>query len=197
MFKGGDFRQCLPVLRRSNKCKIIESTIKNSKNWQKFKHLSLTKNIRAQTESTQFTDWLIKLGNGSLPKINDICDGTINIPNKYLSDDINTLITDTFGENIQINNSIVTESVILCSTNEDCKVINDKIISSLPGESKTFYSTDSLETYSDSHNETNNFPIEFLNSINISGLPTHELTIKKNTVVMLIRNLNKSKGKYI
>ena len=197
MFKGGDFRQCLPVLRRSNKCKIIESTIKNSKNWRRFKHLSLTKNIRAQTESIQFTDWLIKLGNGCLPKIDNICDGTVNIPNKYLSDDINSLITDTFGENIEINNAIVTESVILCSTNEDCQVINDKIINSLPGESKTFYSTDSLETNSNTDNETNNFPVEFLNSINISGLPTHKLTIKKNTVVMLIRNLNKSKGKFI
>ncbi len=41
-------------------------------------------------------------------------------------------------------------------------------------------------------NESNqaNYPIEFLNSINISGLPPHKLILKKSQPIMLLRNIN-------
>jgi len=32
------------------------------------------------------------------------------------------------------------------------------------------------------------FPAEFLNSLEMTGLPSHELTLKEGTVVMLLRN---------
>ncbi|XP_074346733.1 uncharacterized protein LOC141685536 [Apium graveolens] len=37
-----------------------------------------------------------------------------------------------------------------------------------------------------------NFPIEYLNSINIPGIPAHELSLKVGAVVMLMRNLNQT-----
>ena len=37
-------------------------------------------------------------------------------------------------------------------------------------------------------------PVEFLNILNISGLPQHELILKNNMPVMLMRNIDKERG---
>lgn len=38
------------------------------------------------------------------------------------------------------------------------------------------------------------FPTEFLNSLEMSGLPPHVLSLKEGAIVMLLRNLNATKG---
>ena len=38
------------------------------------------------------------------------------------------------------------------------------------------------------------YPVEFLNTLHFAGLPPHELNLKKNAVVMLVRNLSVSRG---
>ncbi len=40
----------------------------------------------------------------------------------------------------------------------------------------------------------NLIPVEYLNSLNLGGVPAHKLTLKKGVVVMLMRNLNPSLG---
>ena len=42
----------------------------------------------------------------------------------------------------------------------------------------------------DNDNDINNYPVEFLNSLTISGLPPHKIVLKVNCIVLLIRNLN-------
>lgn len=39
-----------------------------------------------------------------------------------------------------------------------------------------------------------NYPPELLNTINLPGLPPHQLKLKKNSIVMLIRNMSISRG---
>ena len=41
---GGDFRQCLPVVRHGNRVKVVESTIKNCATWRLFRPLRLVQN---------------------------------------------------------------------------------------------------------------------------------------------------------
>ena len=43
---GGDFRQCLPVIRKASKCQILTTTVKSSKTWSLFTQLKLNINIR-------------------------------------------------------------------------------------------------------------------------------------------------------
>ena len=44
-------------------------------------------------------------------------------------------------------------------------------------------------------NLNNNFyPMEFLNSINIKGLPLHKLELKERALVMLLRNIDVNSG---
>lgn len=40
------------------------------------------------------------------------------------------------------------------------------------------------------------YSVEYLNSINCSGLPLHKLELKKGCPVMVLRNLNPEEGVY-
>nr|CAI5859383.1 unnamed protein product [Callosobruchus analis] len=70
--------------------------------------------------------------------------------------------------------------------------MNDHILELLDGDYTTYFSNDSVETEDDG--ERLNFTIEFLNSINPSGMPQYRLRLKVGTVVMLLRILNTKKG---
>ena len=60
-----------------------------------------------------------------------------------------------------------------------------------PGEYKSYKSHDSVKDKQEGGIE---FTPEFLNSIEIADLPPHELKLKINTIIMLMRNLNTSEG---
>ena len=46
-------------------------------------------------------------------------------------------------------------------------------------------------------NSLNIFPIELLNQLNYSGLPNHQLYLKENACVMLLRNLDATHGLWL
>lgn len=80
-------------------------------------------------------------------------------------------------------------SVIFAPTNDNCTLINtDNILNQIPGEQRTYHSYDKI--ICDNDNDINNYPVEFLNSLTISGLPPDKLVLKVNYIVLLIRNLN-------
>ncbi|XP_065642316.1 uncharacterized protein LOC136073944 [Hydra vulgaris] len=81
---------------------------------------------------------------------------------------------------------------ILTPTNVDSLAINEELLHRLPGDVKTYLSSDSIDT--DDLNEINNFPVEFLNSLTPSGMPVHCLKIKIGAVIMLLRNLDVKGG---
>ena len=43
-------------------------------------------------------------------------------------------------------------------------------------------------------NNFENVPIKFLNAVNFPRFPKHKLILKKNTIIMLMRNTNKKEG---
>lgn len=62
----------------------------------------------------------------------------------------------------------------------------------LEGDCKVYYSCDSLQSDLGTHKQL--YPLEFLNSLSPSALPTHKLILKENTIVVLIKNLNAKQG---
>lgn len=182
---GGDFRQVLPVVRHGSRTSILESSIKSWIHWSSVKQLKLTTNMRTGEGEQEFTDWLLRLGNGNLEPLPHLPTECIQIPEKCTTE--NNLVTEIFGNKIAIHNSKeIKDKVILCPKNEHCFEINDAIVEThLSGESKTYYSVDTVV----SDDQLNNIPIEYINSLTPAGLPPHKLVLKVGAIVMLIRNL--------
>jgi ATP-dependent DNA helicase PIF1 len=64
------------------------------------------------------------------------------------------------------------------------------VLSYLPGAQVDFLSADSAEDTK----VANTYPSEFLNTLEVSGMPSHKLPLKIGAPVMLLRNLDPSAG---
>mmetsp|Transcript_38810 Transcript_38810/g.82805 ORF Transcript_38810/g.82805 Transcript_38810/m.82805 type:complete len:214 (-) Transcript_38810:436-1077(-) len=80
--------------------------------------------------------------------------------------------------------------VILAATNEIVNQVNKEMMERLPGEEHTFFS---IDTVGDLDSATM-YPTEFLNSLTLSGLPEHELKLKVNTPVILLKDMDIKRG---
>ncbi|XP_074363887.1 uncharacterized protein LOC141704554 [Apium graveolens] len=93
------------------------------------------------------------------------------------------------------NSDYLIQRAILTPTNLTAGKVNSLIVENIPGEMSSYFSLDTAEDYPGTETEQlASFPPEYLNSINIPGLPLHELKLKVGVVVMLIRNLNQTLG---
>ena len=72
--------------------------------------------------------------------------------------------------------------------------INEKMLSEFPGQEKEFLSADSVKGSNENGEGKLLYPVEYLNSINCSGLPLHKLQLKVGCPVMILRNLNPGEG---
>jgi len=81
------------------------------------------------------------------------------------------------------------ERVILSTTNGHVDAMNAIIIEKFPRDEKVFYNFDSVDD-----DTRNNYPLDFLNSITPNRLPPHELKVKKDCYVILLRNLDPHNG---
>jgi ATP-dependent DNA helicase PIF1 len=81
------------------------------------------------------------------------------------------------------------ERGILCTWNDYVDEINARMIDRFPDTAMVFYSFDSVND-----GEHNNYPRDFLNSITPNGLPPHELRIKINCPLILLRYLDPRNG---
>jgi ATP-dependent DNA helicase PIF1 len=64
------------------------------------------------------------------------------------------------------------------------------LLSYLPGAQVNFLSVDSAKDIE----VANTYPSEFLNTLEVSGTPSHKLPLKIGALVMLLRNLDPSTG---
>lgn len=149
--------------------------------------------MRARTNPA-FCKYLLKIGDGR-ETINE--HGKIEIPKSFLipftneKDSLNILLKtihpnfNMFSEDI----SSITSHVILTTKNDFVAEINQMLIDKFPGDAITFVGID--ETI-DPKDQTEYE--DFLHTLNPSGLPPYRLILKQNCLVILLRNLNPSKG---
>jgi len=86
------------------------------------------------------------------------------------------------------------ERTILCCKNDDVDDINQSILTRMPGIEKILTSADSVDLADEAQNEYQPYPVEYLNSLTASGLPLSRLALKVGCPVMLLRNLDPSRG---
>ncbi|XP_065663191.1 ATP-dependent DNA helicase pif1-like [Hydra vulgaris] len=128
---GGDFRQILPVVKREQPAEIVESCIECSLHWQWVQRFALTEIMRVQNGECEFSQWLLKLGNGTIPvKEENLFTGCIEIPNQCITRENESIVEKIFGDADQIDYS---KRVILTPTNVDLLSINEEVLERLPG----------------------------------------------------------------
>jgi len=182
---GGDFRQCLPVVRHGSKSACIKSCLQFSRLWSLFAQniIHLTTNMRTGDGEQLFADWLLKHGNGELNDKKDDVDLSNVKPESPLV--TGSLTDDIFGDRIDTSDcNRLAEKVILCPLNEDTLKINDAIMQRIDGHEHVYESIDCIA--SDSDEDKINFPIEYLYSLTPTGLPPHILKLREGVVIMLL-----------
>ncbi|PUZ74769.1 hypothetical protein GQ55_1G091800 [Panicum hallii var. hallii] len=210
---GGDFRQTLPVVQNATKHQILRACIVNSYLWRHCIVLQLTQNMRLTStfltpsdreDLRLFSEWLLRIGNGTEPFIqiqNEPSSTYIQIPQSLLLHpdyrNLDGLISFVYSSGCQPTDipSYFCDRAILAPTNEVVIEINNKMISQLTTYEMSYYSSDSIDDTSANHSTLESlYPTEFLNTITINGLPEHVLKLKIGVPIMLLRNLDPSRG---
>ncbi|XP_076945496.1 ATP-dependent DNA helicase PIF1-like [Bidens hawaiensis] len=193
MVMGGDFRQVFPVVKRGTRAQTVDSSFRMSPLWRVTKKMRLTINMRALNDSW-FSDFLLIVGDGTEESIDEnfirIPDD-MTIPFTSKENSIKELFNAIFPS---IENSVCTleyiaSRAILSTRNESVDEIIDQMIDNFQGEEMVYYSFDEVED--DIHNF---YPTEFLNSLNVSVLPPHKLRLKIGCPMILIQNIDPSRG---
>ncbi|KAJ8910343.1 hypothetical protein NQ315_004542 [Exocentrus adspersus] len=172
---GGDFRQTLPVVVGGDRCMIVNSCIQSSRHWPLFVNVELHANVQA-LHNQQFSRWLLDLDNGLLPPLRRTPYGNIiEIPEEYCVDTQGDLIDFCFEDILSADSYT---RVILTLTNEASDMINGRIMDRVTGQSRTYFSADSVDMTDDPAAEVANFQVEMLNTLTPSGMASHRLTLK-------------------
>ncbi|GJV31200.1 ATP-dependent DNA helicase PIF1-like protein [Tanacetum coccineum] len=181
---GGDFRQILPVVTNGSRQDVVHASINSSYLWQHCK----------------FADWILSIGNDTIGGKNN-GETTIDFPEDILipdlSDHIGSIIEETYPELIQnlYNPTSFQEKSILAPTHKLVDMINDRMLKLIPGDEKTYESSDSVGIADvDTHFNESIYTDDFLNSIRVVGLPQHTLKLKIGAHVMCMRNINQRAG---
>ena len=191
----GDFRQILPVIQGGMRGNIVNSCLKRSYLWDHVLIKTLKTNMRVylcgDNEAGQFAQQLLIIGDGRFPI--DTLPDTIQLP-----DNIGTFV-HTEEELIEATYpallthytemSWLSERCILAPLNETIRSVNAKLVAQLPGECMKYRSIDTVPD----ETAVTQFPVEFLNTIEISGLPSHELFLKVGAPIIILRSLDPPK----
>ena len=203
MVFGGDFRQILPVVIKGSREDIVGSCLRRSILWTHVKLIKLKINMRLQraenqpdaAEQKEFADWLLEVGEGRIPTIRGLENNIIRLPNDIIlpSQNINDLINFVYSNltTNYFNPQYLVKRAILTSKNIDVHTVNTIIMDQFPGDAVEYLSADVIEEQA---NPEHQYPIEFLNSLTIGGLPPHKLSLKVGSPIILLRNLNPSNG---
>ena len=190
---AGDFRQTLPVIPKSTPADEIDACLKSSKLWNYVHTLTLTTNMRVQLlnepNAYTFADQLLRIGNGCQP----FDKNPITFPENFCTcvTSAEELIDKVFPQIVTSykNEDWIRERALLTPLNDDVTKINDIIINLIPGPMESLLSIDTITD----PEQAVHFPTEFLNSLEVSGMPPHNLKLKLGVTVMLLRNLNPPK----
>ncbi|XP_052889380.1 uncharacterized protein LOC128297726 [Anopheles moucheti] len=206
---SGDFRQILPIVSKGTNAQIISECIKRSTLWPLCTMLRLRVNMRVRTapnasrvsELQDFADFLLRIGEGRHDTYQGMDPSLAKIPCKMVVprtaapiQDINSLMARIYPDIQRFNQdpAYFSDRAILSPFNVDVTNINNVVLDRIPEPEKEYRSVDSL--VNPEEHEQLQLPSEYLNTLNISGIPVHRLRLKRSVPVLLLRNLNSEMG---
>ena len=178
---SGDWRQILPVVKNGGRAQVLDACLKSSPLWADITVMQLNTNMRAHLQhddrAAEFSGFLLRVGNGELPVVHELGDDVIRVPAQIRSPA--TSVTELAGrifpelERRYGDTEWLHQRAILTPLNADTAVVNDEMMEMLPGAAVNYRSVDTM-----SDPEAVPVPTEVLNSIELSGLPSHALKLK-------------------
>ncbi|KAL8601841.1 hypothetical protein ACOMHN_020576 [Nucella lapillus] len=190
---AGDFRQTLPIITGGTPADELSACLKSSHLWNGVSTLKLSTNMRARicqdSSSELFSQQLLQLGNGEIRSV----DGLITFPEKFavivpevqaLKDSVYPDLHEKYHDHDWLS-----ERAILAPRNDTVGIINNDLLMQLPADVETYTSHDSTVE----KDQSVHYPVEFLNSLEPPGMPSHIIKLKKGCPVMLLRNLDTPK----
>ncbi|KAG0610723.1 hypothetical protein M758_7G086700 [Ceratodon purpureus] len=195
---GGDFCQILPVIPRGSRPQIVGACLRRSTIWQHVRMMNLSINMRLQNASLanrEFAQWLLQVGDGS--NFDDASSNMIQLHNWInIVSSIRCLIDNIYNniDDMPLHeDQYFRDRTILSACNTDVDLINKEILQSFPGNLETLRSADSntVEAGADNHAA---YPSEYLNSLDLSGIPLSKLDLKIGCPIILLRNLAPKQG---
>ena len=131
---GGDFRQTLPVIPKADRATIIDKCFKNSYLWNEIQKFKLDINVRVEIhghnpENNEFSDFIMNIGNGTLPNHPELGNDIIQIPDKYVfhNQNIHDLIDWCYPDLLSpefLDENLMVKG-ILTPLNKDVDYLND------------------------------------------------------------------------
>ncbi|GJS91564.1 ATP-dependent DNA helicase PIF1-like protein [Tanacetum coccineum] len=198
----------LPVVPNGSRQDVVHAAINSSYLWNHCTVMKLTVNMRLgsgsnsseRKEIQDFADWILNIGNGKIGGKND-GEANVEFPDDMLipdSDDhIGSIIHETYPDLLQniYDPDYFQERAILAPTHELVDMINDRMLSLLHGDEKTYNSSDTVGVADVDTNFNETMYIEeFLNNLNMAGIPHHSIKLKIGTPVMCMRNIDQRAG---
>ena len=186
---GGDFRQTLPIPSRHFPQPVTDTCITSSILWPNIDNLQLHINMRARQNQAPFADFLLQLGNGLIPqKLEQPFLHSIALPRQcVVNENITNLI---FPNNLPLND--YAHRIVVTPTNDTALRLNNSILQRLPGDIVHIFSADSI--HGDDLENPEQYPLNYINSLTPNGMPPHDLQLKPNCIVTLLRNINPRNG---
>ncbi|KAG5731228.1 ATP-dependent DNA helicase PIF1 [Termitomyces sp. T112] len=137
--------------------------------------------------------WLLDVGAGK-----NLGPGeTVQLPETMICDDnsVTGLISSTYPHiDHHQDDQYYLDRTILSGKNSDVEDINSEVLQRCSGEEKILQSADSVISDDENPNGLGLYPMEYLNSLRASSLPLAKLALKIGVPVMLLRNLDTTKG---
>ena len=196
---GGDFQQILPVIVGASRGQTVGACIQCSTLWNSITVLHLRQNMRLNTAiplEREFAQWQLEVGQGMHTDEN----GNILVPD-HMKCTVNSVdcLLDTIYPGLDspdLAPEYFSERTVLSSLNVDVDALNKVALGRFPGPVKEFHSADFIPSSEQSGEEDPmlNYPVEYLNEINCSGLPLAKLELKVGCPVMILRNLDAAHG---
>lgn len=176
---GGDPRQILPVIEGGSRAEIVSAAIVNSTLWSSVTVLKLTENMRLRSPApghqiqrhlAEYSQWILSIGDGE----GESEPSWITVPDDLLlrtNGDKVQCIVDAIYTDLHSNyrnEAYLIERAILCPTNEVTDIVNDYVVSLIPGDVKDYHSSDNISKSAPDHESYETlYPVEFLNSLSV------------------------------
>ena len=187
-----DFRQILPVMQGGTRVNIVDSCLKKSFLWDhvivKHLHTNMRVHLHRDEAAGEFAGQLLAIGDGKYPI--DTSPDIIKLPENIgtFACSIDELVSKVYPDLLSNFRNMVwlSERCILAPLNETTRTINTALVAQLPGEPVEYRSLDFVLDES----QAVHLPVEFLNSLEMSGFPSHLLSLKLAAPIIILRSLD-------